>query len=470
MRDCSRKQLAAYQTRGKAGIPTTNHAIYGYRKDPDDKHHWLVDEEAAAVVKRIFQLTLSGMGPGVIASMLRDEMVERPSVYQAKRGLGAYKNVTDMTRPYDWNATTVAAILSRPEYKGHTVNFRSHKESYKDKHTTNRPPEDWLIFENAHEAIIDDETWELVQRVRQTVHRTDTTGEANPLTGRVFCADCGAKMYNHRSGARAMREGREVDAKTGLNPYDHYDCSSYLLSHNRAKRLCFAHYINTKALRALVLDTIRTVSCYAIQNKDEFAARVRQESEIRQAEAAKDLKRKVSRAKKRCTELDALIQKLYESFAKGQITDKRFETLCATYEKEQSELEAVIADEQSALDAFNADTDRVEQFMALAKKYTDFSELTPMMIYEFIDKIIVHAPFKNEFEERCQDVEIYLNFIGRFDIPMPEPTPEDIAERQKKAKRRIENRRRCREYRARQKEQAARAASAQPSEAKPKTA
>ena len=242
-------------------------------------------------------------------------------------------------------------------------------------------------------------------------------------------------MYNHRGRSQAHRDNRGKDPVSGLYPYDHYDCSTYSLTFNHADKKCYSHYISTKALRTLILDTIRMASSYAIENKDEFAARVREASEIRQSEAAKDLKRKISRAKKRCAELDMLIKKLYESFAKEQISEKRFETLSAEYEREQTELERAIATEQSELDAFNADTDRVEQFMALAKKYKDFSVLTAPMIYEFIDRIVVYAPAR-ENGDREQTVGIYLKFIGKFDVPMPEPPPEELAEQEKQRQRR----------------------------------
>jgi hypothetical protein len=394
LRDCSRKQCAAYQARGKAGKPTTNHAIYGYRKDPEDKHHWLIDEEAAAVVRRIFQLSVSGYGPQKIANVLRDDKVERPSVYMAKRDQGTHKNSTDMSRPYDWASTSVSNILTKPEYMGHTVNFRSYKESYKDKIAIKRSPEDWTIFENTHEAIVDPETWQLAQQSRKTVRRVDTTGEANPLTGLVYCADCGAKLYNHRGRAQANRENRGKDPISGLYPYDHYDCSTYALTFHHASKECHSHYISTKALRQLILDTIRMVSSYAISNEAEFIQKVREASEVRQKDAAKDLKRKVAKAKKRSAELDGLIRKLYEAYATEKLSEKRFETLSAEYEKEQAELELVIAEDGNKLTAYEADTDRVDQFLALAKKYTDFSVLTNQMILEFIDKIIVHAPSK----------------------------------------------------------------------------
>ena len=455
LRDCSRKQRLAYQVRGKAGKPTTNHAIYGYKKDPEQKHHRLIDEEAAAVVKRIFRLAVEGHGPGEIASILRDGKVERPSYYLAKQGLGNHKTDADMTRPYDWSSTTVSDILAKPEYMGHTVNFRTSKKSYKDK-TVHNAPEDWMIFENTHEAIVDAATWQLAQELRKTKRRIDTTGEANPLTGLVYCADCGARMYNHRGRISTNGKVVKVDPETGLYPTDHYECSTYVRTHHRTEKVCVPHYINTRPLRMLVLDTIRTASAYAIQNEDEFIERVREASEVRQKEAAKDLRRRIARAKKRADEMDLLIKKLYESYAKEQITEERFTTLIAGYEQEQAELKAVIAADQTELDAYNVDTERIEQFMALARKYTDFSVLTNSMIFEFIDKIIVHAAYKDEYGDRCQEVEIYLKFIGKFEVPAPELTPDELAEQEKRRKLRAYYRKRnARNKERKQKEAAA---------------
>ena len=436
LRDCSRKQMAAYQVRGKAGIPTTNSAIYGYKKDPEDKHHWLIDEEAAEVVRKIFLLAIDGNGPSEIARILRDSKIERPGSYLARHNRGSHQNDLDEAQRYDWKGGTVSAILSKPEYMGHTVNFRTHKESYKDKKGVPIPPEDWLIFKNTHEAIVDEETWELAQRTRRVIHRTDSIGEANPLTGLMICADCGERMYNHRGYSRAVREGREWDPESGVFPYDRYECSSFNKSVYRLERSCCTHNISTAAVRSLILDTIRMTSEYALSNKEEFAQRVREASELRQNEAAKDLKRRLTKAQKRSAELDTLIKKLYESYALEKISESRFETLIAEYEKEQAELKEVIAAGQSDLDEFNSDTNRIEQFMELAKKYTDFTVLTTPMIYEFVDKILVHAPYKDEYGERCQEIEIYLKYIGKVDLPVKELTAEELAAEEKKRKRR----------------------------------
>ena len=411
LRDLSRKQRTAIRVKGESGKPTTNCAIYGYRKDPNDKYHWLIDEEAAVVVRRIFQLTIEGHGP---YDILCEEKIETPATYFARQGRGVWKSKEDIPRPYSWNGFAVGQILSKPEYMGHTVNFRTHKESYKDKRAVVHSPEDWLIFENTHEPIVDKATWELAQKLRKTPRRHDTIGEANPLTGLLYCADCGEKLYNHRSRGNPSKP----------YPSDWFDCSTYTLARQYHDSACSNHHISTKALRTLILETIRAASTYAISNEVEFIQKVRAASEVRQAQAAKDLKRKLNKDKRRCEELDTIIKKLYESYAVGRIGEERFDTLLAGYEQEQMTLRQSITEAESALDSFEQYTANVERFLALAKKYTDFSELTTPMINEFIEKIIVHAPEKID-GDRTQEVEIYLKFIGRFDLPAPKLTPEE---------------------------------------------
>ncbi len=456
LRDQSRKIKAAYKVKGKSGKPITNTPIYGYKKDPEDKNHWIVDPEAAAVVRKIYQLAVNGKGPYEIAKQLTAEKIECPGYYLAIRGIGAHRNTYDMSRPHDWYSYTVRRILSKPEYLGHTVNFRSSKESYKDKRIMNEPSE-WAIFENMHEAIIDQETWDIAQKVCKTRRRTDTIGEANPLTGLVFCADCGRKMYNHRI--------RRTGANGKIYFIDGYNCSTYKMTMEHERNECCSHQISTKALRQLILETIRTVSVYAIQNEAEFVRKVREASSIRQEASAKELRRKVQRAKKRCKELDRLLKKLYESYVLEDLPEKRYKALSEEYEAEQAGLEKLIASEESQIAAYEADTDRVEQFLALAKKYRDFTELTTPMINEFIDRILVHAPTKDEYGDRCQEVEIYLNFIGRFEVPTPEPTPEELAQLEAERKKRAANREKYYRRKERKAKEAAEAAAAALAEA-----
>ena len=432
LRDQSRKVATGYRVKGNAGKPTTNSPIYGYIKDPEDKDHWLIDDEAAVVVRRIFRMSVEGYGPYDISRMLTAEKVECPSYYEAIRGRGSYKNRIDQLHPHDWFGETVRAILSKPEYMGHTVNFRTSKKSYKDKSVKNDPA-DWRIFENTHEAIVDPETWRLAQQVRKTKRRLDEKGAPNPFTGLCYCADCGAKMYLHRD--------RRIKPDGSLVIIDHYNCSTYTGTHKREERKCFSHGVSSNALSVLVLDTIRAASRYAVENEDEFIEKVRAAAEVRQQEAAKELIRRITRIEKRVAELDVLIKKLYEAYAMGKLPEERFDLLSAEYEQEQAELKAELADDGKKLEQFNADTERVDQVLTLARKNSEFSELTSARVNEFVEKIVVYASGRDEYGDRCQNVEIYLNFIGRFDVPPAELNPEEQAEDEVQRQKRMKNRR-----------------------------
>ncbi len=427
LRDLSRKQQAAFRTKGESGKPLTNIAIYGYKKDPNDKNHWLIDEEAAEVVRRIYRLTIEGKTPYEITTILYNERIETPAAYHARQGTGLWKYKTDIPHPYLWNEATVKAILSKQEYAGDTVNFRTRKESYKDKQSVANSKEDWLIFKDTHEAIVDRETWELVQKLIKTPRRVDTIGEANPLTGLVFCADCGAKMYNHRT--RGNIEKKKY-------PADTYDCSTYNLSFRKKEPMCCKHRITTKALRILILETIKAACEAVISDKDAFFDKIRSESQLRQKEAVKESKRKLNKSRRRINELDGIIKKLYESYAVGKITEERFDSLLVEYEAEQKELIAFVTETEQQLSAYEEDTVNAERFLALAKKYTDFTELTTPMINEFIDKILVHAPYYVD-GERMQDVDIYLNFIGQFEISEPELSEEENKRQEQLRKKRV---------------------------------
>ena len=286
IRDCSRKVTAVLRAKGMSGKHTTNHAIYGYRKDPNDPGHWLIDEEAAAVVRRIFQLTIVGNGPHQIARILTEEKVERPAYYLGQRSQGTCQSRDYSDERYTWRGNTVSEMLTRPEYMGHTVNFRT----YKDKRPKKAAKEDWVIFENTQEAIVDEKTWHLAQDLRKVVRRTDTLGEANPLTGLMFCADCGAKMYNHRGGAGQARDWQGRPNGKRRPDRDEYHCSTYDHSRARFSTACSQHFIRTAVVRELVLEAIRSASTYAIKNEAEFIEKVRSASEVRQAETVKALK------------------------------------------------------------------------------------------------------------------------------------------------------------------------------------
>ena len=430
IRDSSRKVTTVLRARGMEGKHTTNNAIYGYRKSEEDKNQWVIDEEAAEVVRRIYRMSLEGKGPYEIARILSEEQIERPSYYLAKRGLGTCRSNNNTATPYVWRGATVRDILSKPEYMGHTVNFRSYKESYKDKRAKKTPKADWVIFKNTQEAIVSEEMWNKVQELRKTVRRTDTVGEANPFTGLLYCADCGAKMYNHRGGAGRARNWKgELNGKRRPDR-DEYNCSTYNLSRQSYDKQCSQHYIRTEVVRKLVLETIKAVSDYVITNEEEFINRIYSSSRDKQKESIRSLKRKIAQDTKRVNELNMLMKKLYEDNISGKLSDKRFEFMLSEFENEQDTLEISMENAKAEIEKYESDTVRADKFIELVKRYTDFSELTTPMLNEFVEKILVHeADYSSG--ERVQEVEIYLNFIGKFELPVKEPTADEIAEHEK---------------------------------------
>lgn len=403
VRDQSKKMRACYRQKGKAGLPTNNLCVYGYRKDPDNRNHWLIDDEAAAVVRRIFQLAIECHGPYDIARILTEEQVMCPAYYNAVHENCLRRSNTDMSRPYAWNGATVTNILQRPEYMGHTVNFRSSKNGLKAKRVKNDDA-DRMVFENTHEAIITPDDWELAQIALQVRRRVDTTGEANPLTGKVYCTDCGALMNNHR--CKAKSSGRKSD--------DYYDCSNY--SHGKGKQKCTCHYISTDQLLALVQHAIHDVGLFAVTDEAAFADQVRKAAEQREKNAAKDRSDEVQQARQRIAELDVTIRKLYESYAKGITPEKRFMMLSTSFEEEQQALRDLVQCEEAQAATNVATSESIAAFIALAQKYRDAETLTPVMLNEFIDRIEVAAP-KKVNGERVVQVEIFFRFIGNFALP-----------------------------------------------------
>ncbi len=439
VRDTSHKIKSVLHAKGMEGKHLTSNAIYGYKKDPEDGSHWIIDEEAVAVVRRIYQLIMEGNGSMQVARILTNEKVERPSYYLAKQGLGTCRGSCDMSRPYTWTATTISDMVKKPEYMGHTVNFRTHKDSYKDKHSRKVNPEDWILFENTQEPIVDEDTWYTVQKIRETKHKPSKRGEPNPLTGLMFCADCGAKMFNHRTGGYEKKDKDGNPTGKYTNAQDAYHCSTYSLNKGKFVDSRSMHHVRTDVVRDLILETLKATAGFVREHGEEFAAKVRNESTIQRADAAKALQKKLSREQKRTNELNQLIKKIYEDNVSGKPTDKRFEMLLSDYEQEQDILETSIQNTQNEISAYEEDNTRIDKFMELVRKYTDFSELTTPMIHEFIDKIVVHEADKST-EERIQQIDVYLKYVGRLDVPMPELTPEQRKEEERKRKKRAWNR------------------------------
>lgn len=425
LREQSKKMRTFFRQRGNSGIPTNTLCVYGYRKDPADKNHWLVDDEAAAVVRRIYQLAIDCHGPYEIARILEADKVECPAYYNATHDTCMKRSNTDMSKPYAWNGVTVSNILQRPEYMGHTVNFRSSKNGLKAKRQT-KPQEEWMIFKDTHEAIIPEDRWQLAQCVLAVRRRTDSTGEANPLTGKLYCAECGARLNNHRS--RAKQTGWESD--------DYYDCPTY----SQGKGNCCCHYVTTAFIRSVLLQMIRSVSRYAVSDEAAFTDQVRALSEVRHADAVKDMTAEAAKSRKRIAELDTIIQKLYESYALGKTPESRFNLLSSTYEKEQAQLKGKLAKTEEALGTYHANTTNIEAFMTLARQYRDTDELTASVINSFIDRVVVHAPKKVNGQRHVQ-IDVIFRFIGCFTVPVAPTimTEEQLQEEARRAKERKRN-------------------------------
>lgn len=384
LRDCSRKIKAVLQAKGRDGKPITNNPPYGYIKDPEDK------------------------------------------------------NRCDMSKPYEWAGVSVVRMLEKPEYMGDTVNFRTKKLSYKDKTAVRNDSDEIVVFTDTHEAIIDRKTWYMVQELRKTKRRINTEGESNPFVGKIFCADCGGKMHYRNEGKRAGRNWRGLpDGSVRTTPAC-YNCGNYNNSHDQSEKVCCSHNIQAKVIDQLVLETIQYACKSVRMDERAFVESIRSASEIWEQSEAKKLKAALKHQEKRYAELDILLKKVYEDNALGRLPDKRYEMLSAGYEKEQAELEQSIKACREQLTQYDEDTDRTEEFLALVHKYTDITELTPVIINEFVDKILVHKAEKID-GERVMEIEIYLNFIGKVELPAQELTEEELAEIKEKQRLRERN-------------------------------
>lgn len=443
-RDSSRKIQAIFKSRMEKGLRCSGSVPYGYRRDPEDKQHLIVDEEPAAVVRRIFQMVIDGYGVMSIADALTADKVMIPSAY-AKCNCPENNHSKGFHDPYRWSATTVGYILEKREYMGHTVLGKTISQNYKTKKRRKAEPEELMIFKNTHEAIVDEETWELAHRLRKTVRKPSYPDRpANPLTGLVYCADCGRKM-THRQPSPTKKKVYDAD--------DAYVCGSY----RQLTRDCTMHFIKTSALQDLILSAIREVSAFVHSDEKEFLHLVREETDAGIEKEIKEQKKRLHKAEKRIAELDILIKKLYEGNATGRIPDKHFDRMLSDYDREQSELEQTVSELQQAIVTQAQDYESPQKFVALVKRYTDFSELTAPMLNEFIEKVVVHEA-TGDRAHRKQKVDIYFNFIGNFVLPKleaPVLTAEQQEAERKKEKRRQrereQNKLRMRRVRAEQK-------------------
>ena len=420
-RDTSRKIRSVFKSKGMSGKHLTGTVIYGYLWD-EKREHWLVDEEAAEVVRRIFSLTLEGYGPYQIACKLSADRIEIPVVHLARfnEGVNRSKPVKD---PYGWGSSTIVNILKKREYLGHTINFKTRKH-FKDKKSHYVSEDEWTIFENTHEAIIDQQTFDLAQKIRSNVRRyPNGWGEAAPLTGLLYCADCGGKMYVHRTN-----NGKRISQ---------YTCSNY--TKVPCGTLCpTQHRINESAVLTLVSDTLRAIAEYSRNDRTEFIHTVQETQVAQQSADISKKRRRLAAAQKRAGELEKLICKIYEDNALGKLPDARYKALDAQYAKEQDALEIEIAELEKAVTGYEQSQKSAEKFIALIDKYENFDTLTNTMLNEFVEKILVHERARKGSQDTTQEVEIYFNFVGRYIPPALQPvplTPEEQEELRKKEER-----------------------------------
>ena len=420
-RDTSRKIRSVFKSKGMSGKHLTGTVIYGYLWD-EKREHWLVDEEAAEVVRRIFSLTLEGYGPYQIACKLSADRIEIPVVHLARfnEGVNRSKPVKD---PYGWGSSTIVNILKKREYLGHTINFKTRKH-FKDKKSHYVSEDEWTIFENTHEAIIDQQTFDLVQKIRSNVRRyPNGWGEAAPLTGLLYCADCGSKMYVHRTN-----NGKRISQ---------YTCSNY--TKVPCGTLCpTQHRINESAVLTLVSDTLRAIAEYSRNDRKEFIHTVQETQVAQQSADISKKRRRLAAAQKRAGELEKLICKIYEDNALGKLPDARYRALDAQYAKEQDTLEIEIAELEKAVTGYEQSQKSAEKFIALIDKYENFDTLTNTMLNEFVEKILVHERSRKGSQDTTQEIEIYFNFLGRYIPPSLQPVPlttEEQEELRKKEER-----------------------------------
>ena len=402
VRNTSKKIRAVWQAKGKSGERLAVIPLYGYSKDPDNPKQLVIDEESAAVVQRIFRLSVEGFGPAQIARMLNGEHILNPSSYKYEHGI--LKKARPCKDPYFWNTTTVHKILDAPEYLGKTINFKTWTKSYKDKTIHQTPPEKQLVFEDTHPAIIDMETWEIVRKVREHKRRAPRYGNPGLFSGVAYCSDCGAKLYFHT---------RSIKNKWGTRYEGSYSCSEYRkdVQYLQEGRKCTCHFIRESQLEQLVLEELRELLRFVSGHEKRFVRLVMDKSRQEQNKEMAAKKRASEKHRRRIAEIDTLIERLYTDNVTGKVPDERYFKMSAKFETEQAALidtldvlEAEIAEQESQAVS-------VDRFLDVVRRYTEIEKLTPAIVHEFIEKIIIYEPEQARGNRR-QKVEIVYNNIG----------------------------------------------------------
>ena len=397
-KDTSRKIRAVFKAKGNAGKPLCTNPPYGYIKDPEDKNHWIIDETAAEVVREIFHLCVQGYGVSKIANIITAKHIMNPTAHAKALGIGVSDN-RSTADDYKWGNSTISHMLTRQEYIGSTVNFKTYRKSYKQKKQLKNDPDNWQIFEGTHEAIIDDETFAIVQRLREGRRRVTPMGEMPILSGMLFCADCGAKLY-------------QVRHRGWTHDKEHFVCATY----RKVKGGCSSHQIRNVVVEELLLDGIRNITAFARDHEDEFVQMVTNKTRAEVNRSLRDDKRELEQAQVRAGKLDDIIQRLYEDNLDGKISDERFAKMTTSYEDEQKMLESRIRELKAAIGTVTENASNVDAFLKLVRKYTDIQELTAEIIREFVEKIYVYKVERID-GKRIQRIKIVWNCIGEFTPP-----------------------------------------------------
>ena len=393
IRDTSRKIRAVLKAKAERGERLGSRAPYGYRKAPDTKK-LIVDEEAAAIVRRIFAMCASGSGPSQIARILKKEQILTPTMYAYTR-YGITHTCLDTAHPYNWSDSAIANLLENEIYLGNTVNMKYSTKSYKDKRRVEHPREECLVFENTHPALITREVWDMVQRVRKNKRRLTKMEEQNKYSGLVFCADCGSNMVLHR-------------AHTMSASYNHFTCRTY----KKDGEACTGHYIRECVLDEIVLEDLRRVTSAAREHPEKFAAYIGSKQSIELQREIRRQEKELAAMRKRKAELDAIFKKLYEDSVLGRITTEQFQMLSGSYTEEQNLITVGIPQKENEIQRLRETVNETDSFLDKAKRYTDITELTPELLRLFIEKIVVHEKEIKWSKHAPQTVEIYYNGIG----------------------------------------------------------
>ena len=402
LKDQSRKMRSAAQLKGKSGKPLAGHPCFGYMKDPADKNHWLIDPEAAQIVRRIYELAASGLSQVQICRTLAREQCVTPGYYHAQHDPNGFGKRFANKQPCQWATRMICQIIKRREYLGETVNFKTSAPEYRAKRIF-IPPENQMIFTDTHEPLVSEELWQAAQHIFHPEMSGNTVRSRSVLCGLMICGECGKPMTLH---TKSHDEGN-----------NEFICSTHRKSEGYAERLCTHNAIRISVIMEVVRDVIQTVSRYAITDEERFRRTLAKQAQQVQPDLQKRISRQIRAREKRIAELEHLLKKLYEDYALGRITETRFEKLSASYEQEEAQLKESLITEKAQLAEAQKEADRTEQFLALARKYRDCTEITDDMIRAFVEKIVVHKTVRSAAGQKTRQIEVHLSFIGQFVLP-----------------------------------------------------